>query len=261
MNSPTDADQVVNGYTDRARFARAETDAVAPPRMLPGLLGTARHVTELPCGAGHFLDQYSAARLEVTLVDGNQAMLAAAVDHAGALGIAADRVHGRAQLLQDLAPLPSVDLAVIPNGALNQLACQTRLVDLLTGIRGALSANVHLLAQVLCSHGHGQLDASGFYDRAREPGCWFADRHLPSHTAAVYRYRRQHHASPEDLLRVEFDYRAGDRSVHTTAVTLRVLSPTGLLHAMAAAGFTPVHFLPGHGGLSEILARTDGGAL
>lgn len=58
--TPAAATAVVDGYEARARFARAEADVVSRPRVLRGLLRTARHVAELPCGAGHFLADYAA---------------------------------------------------------------------------------------------------------------------------------------------------------------------------------------------------------
>jgi SAM-dependent methyltransferase len=84
---------VVTSYTARTRFARAETATVLRPRLLRGLLATATHVAELPCGAGHFLTDYGDARLAVTLADANAAMLAQARAHARDAGLPPDRTH------------------------------------------------------------------------------------------------------------------------------------------------------------------------
>ena len=260
----TQATEVVDDYRERAPFARAETAAITRPRLLRGLLRTARHVAELPCGAGHFLADYADTHAEVTLIDGNPAMLAAAIEHAHTVGLPTDRTYPQLRLLQELDPLPTVDLVVMPNAALNQLACQTSLADLLTGIRIALTPGVALLAQVLCSHPGEGLDASGFYDPARQHGVWFADRYFnPTNAAsAVLRRRRQRrNRGPLDRLHVEFDYQnPRGTSMHTTAVDLWVFSTTDLTDALIESGFGHIRFLPGHGGLSEILAATEGSA-
>lgn len=258
------ATEVINGYHGRVPFARAEAAAVTRPRLLRGLLATARHVAELPSGAGHFLTDYAAAGTEATLIDGNPAMLAAALDHAAAAGLAAERTHAHVRHVQNLGSLPAPDLVVMPNAALNQLACQTPLAELLAGIQLALQPGVDLLAQVLCAHPGGGLDSSGFYDLGRQHGVWFADRYLGLADAAraVLRCRRQHRDihSPQRL-RVEFDYQdPRGISLHTITVELRVFSATDLTETLVAAGFGHVRFLPGHGGLSEILTVTDGGA-
>ncbi|KAA2252658.1 hypothetical protein F0L68_34615 [Solihabitans fulvus] len=247
---------VVAGYLDRVPFARAEAAAVAKPRLLRGLLGRARHVAELPCAAGHFLDGYVDANVKVTLVDGNAAMLSAAVEHATTAGLPAERTHARVALVQELDALPAVDLVVIPNAALNQLACQNTLADLLAGIHAALRHGADLLAQVLCSHSGAEPDASGFYDAARPHDVWFADRYLDPAEAAgsVLRRRCQRREAP-NRLRIEFDYvDHRGASLHTTAVHLKMFSAAELTDALTESGFDHVRFLPGHGGLSEILA-------
>jgi len=251
---------VADGYDGRARFARADADAVSRPRLLRGLLDTAGHVAEIPCGAGHFLADYAVAGVETTLIDGNGTMLAAAIEHATELGLPADRTE--AQYVQDLGDLPDVDLVVMPNAALNQLACQTPPVELLTVIRRALRCGVELLAQVICTHPDGRLDTTGFYDPARQHGGWFADRYLDPTRAggAVLRRRRQHHADGAGRVRVEFDYLDSDGiSLHTSGAELRVFSAEELAAALTTAGFRHIRFLPGHGGLSEILAQVSSG--
>ncbi len=258
------ATEVVDSYQARAPFARAETAVATRPRLLHGLLTNTRHVAELPCGAGHFVADYSDTGAEGTLIDSNTAMLAAALDHATTVGLAAECTHGHVRHVQELGTLPAVDLVVIPNAALNQLACQTPLAELLTGIRSALPPGVDLLAQVLCTHPGGGLDSGGFYDLGRPHGVWFADRYLdPADSSGeVLRRRRQHRDTlSSQRLRVQFDYQdPRGISLHTTSVDLRVFSATELTEALVVAGFEHVRFLPGHGGLSEILAVTEGGA-
>lgn len=135
---PTAVTAVVNGYQLRARFARADADAVSRPRLLPGLLRTTRHVAEVPCGAGHFLADYATAGVKTTLIDGNSAMLAAAIEHAADIGLLAARIDARVQYVQELGELAGVDLVVMPNAALNQLTCQTPLTERLAVIHHAL---------------------------------------------------------------------------------------------------------------------------
>lgn len=258
------ATTVVGGYGGRARFARAEADIVSRPRLLRGLLRTAGHVAELPCGVGHFLTDYTAAGAETTLIDGNSAMLAAAIEHAAEVGLPADRTHAHCRYIQELSDLPDVDLVVMPNAALNQLASQTPPAELLAEIRRALRCGIELLAQLACVHPGERVDTMGFYDPARQHDVWFADRYLDPTRAggAVLRRRRQHrhHADGVDRVRVEFDYLDSDgASLHTNEVELRLFSAEELVAILTVAGFRHIRFLPGHGGLSEILAQTDGG--
>jgi Methyltransferase domain len=251
---------VVEGYRVRAPFVRAEIAAVRRPQLLRGLLRAALHVAELPSGVGHFLTDYAHAGVEVTMIDASPDMLAVAPDHAAVAGMAVGRIHTQVRLVQELDVLPSVDLVVMPNAALNQLACQTPLAELLTGIRAVLMPGVELLAQVLCSRAGGELDSSGFYDPGREHGVWFADRALRSLSANcsegfVLRYRRQYR-DPRRI-RVEFDYRdSNGASLHAASVELRVFSVTELAEALLTAGFEHLRLLPGQGGLSEMLATT-----
>lgn len=255
---------VVGGYGERARFARAEADTVSRPRLLRGLLRTAGHVAELPCGAGHFLADYTAVGAETTLIDGNGAMLTAAIEYAAEVGLPADRTHAHCRYIQELGDLPDMDLAVMPNAALNQLACQTPPAELLAAIRRALCCGAELLAQVVCVHPGHRVDTTGFYDPARQHDVWFADRYLDPTRAsgAVLRRRRQHRHQADGVgrVRVEFEYLDSDgASLRTSGVELRLFSVEELVAILTAAGFHHIRFLPGHGGLSEILAQTNDG--
>lgn len=247
-------------YDGRTQFARAETRAVRRPRLLRGLLDTTTHVAELPCGAGHFLADYTHAGVAVTLADANPMMLAAAREHAHDTGLPAERTHTVCAYVQDLILPSTVDLVVVPNAALNQLACQTPLADLLSGVRAGLRCGAEVLVQVACTHPGGAVDTTGFYDPTRHHGVWFADRWFDPAQAggAVLRRRRQHRDG--DRLRVEFDYRdPAGACLHATTVELALLSVDTLTVAFTTAGFGHVRFLAGHGGLSEALATVDGG--
>lgn len=251
---------VVASYEARTRFVRAETATVSRPRLLRGLLGSATHVAEIPCGAGHFLTDYAGAGLAVTLVDASEAMLTEACGHARDAGLPPERTYTVHAYVQDLVVPEPVDLVVVPNAALNQLAAQAPLVDLLTGLRVSLRPGVEVLAQVVCTHAGGGVDGAGFYDPACQHRVWFADRWFDPAQAggAVLRRRRQHWDG--DRLRIEFDYRdPANTSLHTTTVELVLFSADMLSAAFTAAGFSHVRFLAGQGGLSEALATVDGG--
>lgn len=251
---------VVASYDERTRFARAETGAVRRPRLLRGLLDSAARVAELPCGAGHFLADYARAGVVVTLADANPVMLAAACAHALDAGLPAERTRTVRAYVQDLLLPDLVDLVVVPNAALNQLACQAPLAELLAGVRASLRCGAAVLVQVACTHPGGGVDTAGFYDPARQHRVWFADRWFDPARAggAVLRRRRQHRNG--DQLCVEFDYRdPAGACLHATTVELTLLSADTLTAAFTTAGFGHVRFLAGQGGLSEALATLDGG--
>lgn len=251
---------VVRAYETRARFARAETAAVHRPRLLRGLLDSVGHVAEIPCGTGHFLGDYARAGVAVTLVDANSAMLALAVEHAVEAGLPADRTFPTVAYLQALDLPTEVDAVVVPNGALNQMARQSPLADLLAALRRGMRSGAELLAQVACTHPDG-VDAATFYDANLPHQVWFTDRRFDPRQAAgaVLRRRRQHRDG--DQVRIEFDYRdATNTSLHTTTVQLTLFFAQSLTDALTAAGFTHVRFLAGPSGLSEVLAAADAGA-
>lgn len=241
---------VVASYDDRVQFARAEAAAARPPRLLSHVLDTASRVAEVPCGTGHFLADYGQAGTAVTLVDANAAMLAEATAHAIEVGVRLDRTSAIRTYLLDLVSLDDVDLVVVPNAALNQLACQAPLVELLTHLRTTLRPGARVLAQVACP--------AAFDGPVRRHGVWLADRWLePTIHGPVLRRCRQHRDG--DILRIEFAYRcATDTLLHTSTVELTLFSAPQLTEAFTAAGFTDIRFLPGRGGLSEILAVVAG---
>lgn len=257
-NAAIVAATVVGSYARRTRFARAETVAVRRPRLLRGLLRSTSHVAEIPCGTGHFLAEYAQAGAAVTLVDACPQMLAAAVEHAVQTGLPIERTVPTVAYVQELEVLAGVDLVVAPNAAINQLACQSSLTDLLGALRQALRPDVDVLAQVACTHPDGTVDSATFYDAARPHQVWFPDRWFDPAQAggAVLRCRRQHRDN--DLLRIEFDYiDPVGHSLYATTVELALFSAQQLRDAFTTAGFAHVRFLPGQGGLSEVLATTD----
>lgn len=261
MTATSDAATVVGAYAQRARFARAEATAVRRPRLLRGLLRTCSNVAEIPCGAGHFLAEYARTSAAVTLVDASPEMLAAAVTHAIETGVPVDRTTARMAYLHELDALAEIDLVVAPNAALNQLACQSSLTDMLIALRQALRPGVEVLAQMACTHPSGGVDSATFYDPARQHRVWFPDRWFDPAQAggAVLRRRRQHR--DDDRLRIEFDYvDTAGRSLHTTMVELALFCAQQLRDAFTTAGYAHVRFLPGQGGLSEVLATTGPGA-
>jgi SAM-dependent methyltransferase len=252
---------VVDAYRHRARFARAETATVRRPRLLRGLLETATHVAEIPCGPGHFLTDYAQAQSAVTLVDASPAMLATAVAHAVEAGLPGQRTFPTVAYLQELELSAEVELVVAPNAALNQLACQSSLTDILSALHTAVRPGVAVLAQMACTHPGGTVDTATFYDATRQHRVWFTDRWFDPAQAggAALRRRRQHRDG--NRLRIEFDYRdPAGHSLHATTVELTLFSARKLAQALTAAGFAHVRFLPGHGGLSEVLVTTDAGA-
>jgi SAM-dependent methyltransferase len=248
--------EVIGGYRQRARFAAAETRAVPPPRLLRGLLRTATHVAELPCGAGHFLSAYAERTTDVTLVDACEDMLALAVDQALAHGLPARRVTAHCALVQELSLPAGVDLVVMPNAALNQLASQFALSDLVAAVRDAVQDRVTVLAQVSCIQPNNSVDPSTFYDDRRPHGRWFPDAVLDGE---VQRRRQQHRDGDE--LRIEFDYRdQTGRRLQSAEIELTLFTAEELIGVFTKAGFTDVRFLRSTGGLSEITAVAGTGA-
>ncbi|AOS66064.1 class I SAM-dependent methyltransferase [Actinoalloteichus hymeniacidonis] len=261
MIATSDAVTVVQSYVRRARFARAEAITVRWPRLLRGLLRTGPHVAEIPCGTGHFVTEYAQAGATVTLVDACPEMLAAAVEHAVNAGVPAERTVLAVAYVHELEFLSEVELVVMPNAALNQLACQSSLTDMLTALRQALRPGVEVLAQVACTHPDGGVDSATFYDAARQHRVWLPDRWFdPAHAGgAALRRRRQHR--DDARLRIEFDYvDPAGHSLYATTVELALFSIQQLRNAFTTAGFVHVRFLPGQGGLSEVLATTNPGA-
>ena len=116
----------------------------------------------MPSATGHFLSAYAACQAQVTLVDCCQEMLSAAGRRAEGIGLQGFRLA--LSPIQNLASeaIP-VDLVVIPNAALNQLAAGTHLVTLLTAVAQVLKSGGLLLLQILDLHDDGTIGACNFY--------------------------------------------------------------------------------------------------
>ncbi|MFE9328767.1 class I SAM-dependent methyltransferase [Nocardia sp. NPDC052278] len=251
----TSAAEAVAAYDARAAYCRAETTSVAPPRLLHPLLTGCTHVAEVPCGTGHFIAEYAAVGLTVTLADANPVMLGYASEQAEAVGLPPHRTTLECAYLNKLRLSPTVDAVIVPNAALNQLLCHAGTQELIEQLRAATTRrDVRVLAQVMCGY-RDHTDVAGFYDQTRPHGMWFTDKRFePAHAdgVAVRRRRQQRHG---DQLHIEFDYRdSRDRQLHTAVVDLLVVDPVALIAAFAAAGFSEIRFLPGDHGLSELLA-------
>ncbi|WP_062204400.1 class I SAM-dependent methyltransferase [Streptomyces sp. NBRC 109706] len=255
----TSVDAVLAAYDERAAFAGGEA-RTARPRLLAEAIANAVHVAEVPCGPGHFLRDYAAANCGVTLVDGSPRMLTAAVAAGVHAGIPTHRMRTVSCRVQRLPALPGVDTVIVPNAALNQLTAQTSLPRVLGALRAAMAPGARLLMQVLCRHDNRTVDAASFYDPHQPAGAWQTDRRLDPATCggAVARRRRVHHEDG-DAVRIDFAYQdsAGAR-LHTASVDLRLLEPHGLGAVLHAAAFQDMRFLPGDGGLSEVLAVANG---
>lgn len=251
----TDSAAVVAGYDQRAAFASAEAQHTPVPDALPGLLTTSRRVAELPCAAGHYLEAYAAAGCQLTLVDANRDMLAAATSRAALIGIADGQYTAIAAYVQGLPPL-DVDLLVLPNAAVNQLGCQLDLSPLFCHLVQAVPAGTRLLAPILCTRG-GSTDASAIYDPHAEHGQWFTDRTFtPPAGGALRRLRRQHRTT--DTVRLDFDYRTvNDTTAGSATVTLRLFSPAEILAACQVAGLCNARLSVGNR-LTELIATTGG---
>jgi SAM-dependent methyltransferase len=245
------------GYTGRARHYAAEIAGIPEPRLLAGLLRTRLRAAELPSATGHFLHAYAAAGAEVTLIDACPEMLRAAREQASILPLQPPRtVLCR---IQDLTPqIGPIDLAVIPNAALNQLTADIDPAEMLTAAARILAPIGLLLAQVLLLDDNGTAAGCGFYDPAAADGAWLTDRQLTAGDGRqLFRRRRQHRDGSR--LHIDFELTAAGEPPRAHRVDLRLLTASGIETAAATAGLTLLSARPGNGGLHEILiARADG---
>ena len=246
---------VVASYDQRAAFSRAETAGTSRPVSLAALLARCKHVTEIPCGSGHFLPDYAAADVAVTVVDANAAMLTEAVEHARATGIPDTRLTVLRGLLEQVRLPDGVDLLVVPNAALNQLACQYPLTELATILHGLAGDHVgtELVAQILTTEG----GASSAFDPGLPDGQWVTDRQFdPEHAGGTLERRRCQYRHG-NRVRLDFVYLTDHgRQVHSTSVDLEFFTPADVLAAFTAAGFVSVRLESGAGGLAELRAVT-----
>lgn len=243
-------DQVVRAYAERAVFARAESRPQVP-RLLDRALAGTGHVAELPCGAGHFLTRYADAGVRVWLGDASQHMLNAATDHARHAGVR-ELVVGR-HFLHDLPRLAKVDLVVVPNGALNQLAAQMPLEEVFAHLRRVVPPAARLLLQYLIRPGTAKCS---FYDPALADDRWVADhRFYGPHGQEIIRHRRQYHQHNRSQVRVEFSYTG--HAARTAQVHLALPTEQEMRAALEAAKWTLTAAVT-TGGWREALAKTGG---
>lgn len=250
----TPAERAIATYTDRARFVAAEIDRVPRPRGLGPALDAARHVVELPCGAGHFLPEYVRAGIRVTLIDANRAMLHVATARAT---LAGTTFTAHVALLPTLPPLSDADLLVLPNAALNQLACHGDPAALFAALAAA-APGARLLAQVLDTR-PDTASPVGWYDPTLCSGTWIADLVLDErvHAGAARRRRRQHQTG--DRVTIDFDYlNDAGRSLHQASVQVRLVDPADWLAHTAAVQARHAVCEPGAGGLLELHAELPG---
>lgn len=243
---------MTSGYAARARHYAAEIGNVPPPGTLAALLRPGLTVAEMPSGTGHFLSAYAAAGAEVTLIDVCSAMLEAARRHAAAVGM--DPVLICAPIQDLTAQTRPFDLVVVPNAALNQLAADANLADLLAVVAQRLRPGGRLLAQVLDPAGH---QACGFYDPTLGDGTWCVDRRFADEIGRpLIRRRRQQHFG--GLIRIDFELHRDGVIIYRHHVVLRPLATAVLRIALGAAGFTELSICPALGpsgdGLFEIHA-------
>lgn len=239
------------GYAERAHHYAAEVAHVPRPRLLADLLRPGQRVAELPSATGHFLRAYAAADAEVTLIDACPEMLKAALRQAGRLPLRQPRIV--CCRIQDLSPqIGPIDLAVVPNAALNQLAADTHPGELLISAAQTLAPGGLLLSQVLFGDEIQTTPNCGFYDPAAVNGTWLIDRRFTGDDGQpLVRRRRQRRDG--DRLHIDFELTRDGELVYSHGVDLRLLAIGGIETAAAAAGLTLVEITPGHGGLHEVL--------
>jgi SAM-dependent methyltransferase len=243
------------GYAERARHYAAEIARVPAPRLLPGLLRSGLRVAEVPSGTGHFLDLYAAASAEVTLIDACPRMLEAARRQACSHLHPVRAVCTRVQDLSRQTGL--VDLAVLPNAALNQLAADADPGELLTAAARILAPGGSLLAQVLLLDDSGTTTSCGFYDPASVEDTWLTDRHFAIGEGR-HLGRRRRHRRDGDRLCIDFEFTEDNQPVYAHHVCLRLLTVSGLTAAADDASLTVLSIMPGDGGFHEILVAAAG---
>lgn len=247
------------GYAARAQTYAAETADVPAPHTLHALLRRGLRVAEAPSATGYHLTAYAKHGAEVTLIDTCADMLHLARRRAEDLGTTPQTICCR---IEDLTPDHGpIDLVVVPNGALNQLAADSAPGELLTALTRVLPPGGILLAQVLPPPGHPADQPCGFYDPGLEDRTWITDRDFIGDSGQrLVRRRRQHRTGP--LLRIDFELtRDSDPApLYAHTVQLRQLTDRALNTAAAAAGLTFAGISPGAGGLYEMLATRPAGS-
>ncbi|MFG1872075.1 class I SAM-dependent methyltransferase [Micromonospora arborensis] len=234
------------GYATRAGTYAAEVAAgLAAPQLLGDLLRPGMVVAEVPSGAGHYVGAYAEAGCRTVLVDASAEMLTASADNT--TGLPDVRfVHARLESLGAHELL--VDLAVMPNGALNQLTHDLPLSDVFRSLAGVLAPGGRVLVQALLGE---PVEKCGFYEPLRGSS-WFTDRRIPDAAGGtlVRRRRQRRHG---DLVDVDFMLRRDGVLVYEHTVALRLLDRTSVTEAAALAGLTVATYRPGLGQLTEVV--------
>jgi hypothetical protein len=219
------------------------------PYLLDGLLRPGMVVAEVPSGTGHYLHAYAAAGCRCVLVDADADMLAAAADNAA--GIPHVRLlHARLEELTGAQLL--VDLVVVPNGALNQLAHDLPLTHVFRALADIVGEGSRLLVQALLGEPG---EACGFYEPLRGT-FWFTDRRItdPAGGTLLRRRRQRQH---DDGVSIDFTLHRDDTLVYEHTVSLRLLDRAVVTTAATATGLTVTTYRPGLGRLTEVvLTRT-----
>jgi len=240
------------GYEGRARFYAAEIAAVPEPRLLTRLLRPGLRVAEMPSATGHFLSAYAACQAQVTLVDCCQEMLSAAGRRAEGIGLQGFRLvlNPIQNLASETGP---VDLVVIPNAALNQLAAGTHLVTLLTAVAQVLKPGGLLLLQILDLHDDGTIGACNFYTPGTGERELVTDRKFTDDDGSLLVRRRQQSCAGR-ILHLRFQFLRNDRACYRHSVELRLLGVDDVRAALSVAGFGNIHAYYEAGRLTEVLA-------
>ncbi|MFV2198488.1 methyltransferase domain-containing protein [Nocardiopsis sp. LOL_012] len=245
------AERVVDSYRHRAAWMRAEARPTNP-HLLSKALDGATHVTEFPCGAGHFLDAYAAAGVRVRLVDASWPMLTVATHHAREAGVV--ELALGCHFLHQLPNVSDEDLVVVPNAALNQLVAQTPLPNVFTFLRQAVQPGTRLLLQHLAVDTPG----CGFYTPTLVDGHQVRDHRFRALDGQeVTRYRRQHHTQDRSRVRIEFTYTSPGQVDHTTRVDLALPSADKIEAVLTDTGWDTTHAHT-RSGFCEVLATAGG---
>ncbi|MEE2043552.1 class I SAM-dependent methyltransferase [Nocardiopsis tropica] len=249
--SPTVEARVVDGYRHRAALARAEARPVEPT-LLPEALTGVREVVEFPCGSGHFLTSYARAGVRARLIDGSSHMLAEAIRHAREAGTRELAVGHH--LLHHLPALPTADLMVVPNGALNQLAALTDTTTVLSRLRTSVQTGTRMLLQAVDPTTEGTC----FYTPHLTDRVWTRDHTVTTPAGyTVHRRRRQHHAPDRTQVKIEFAYTTPGPpglAARTARVHLVLPHPDQVLGAAADAGWSTITQAR-HAGFIELLTE------
>lgn len=238
-------------YASRAELYGLETAEVPPPALLSSMLGYAAAVAEVPAGVGHFLDEYSAARARVTLLDAEPRMLAIANQRAVQRSLEASTA------LLELGvdtPVDTFDLVVCPNAAFNYLVALLGLTETATSLVALVRPGGALLLQALVVHADGRVDRCGCYDPDAAHETWFTEWTRTDHKGRSLTRRRWQRRA-DDIIEVRMERFAGGRSMGTSSITLRLLGIDTISAAFETAGLRLECATSGRHRLSDLVFR------